>query len=90
MDKSEIVAQLAARQELITNPAVIEAATALYIDSKSEQPKKGSGGQATGSPRRLADVLNQFDITWDLYAMNSEKILEMLPKEFDRFKSDSA
>ena len=37
------------------------------------------------SARRLADVLLQFDVTWDLYAMKANNLLELLPKEFKKF-----
>jgi hypothetical protein len=86
----EIVEQLASRQELVTNKAIIETATTLYIDLATEKPRRGSGGKAGGSPRRLADVINQLDVTWDLYAVTSDRLLELLPKEFNRFRPKTA
>lgn len=82
----DIVEQLASRQELVTNVAVMEAATELYIDSDTKQPKRGAAGRSGGSARRLADVLNQFDVTWDLYAMKADDLVQILPSEFDRFR----
>ena len=81
----EISEQLASRQELVTNRSVMEVASRLYIGSKG-MPKRGSGGQGPGSPRRFALVLNQLDLTWDLYGLPSKKLLELLPAEFDRFR----
>ena len=81
----EISEQLASRQELVTNRSVMEVATMLYIGSDN-LPKRGSGGQGPGSPRRFALVLNQLDLTWDLYGLSPEKLLELLPAEFDRFR----
>ena len=86
----DIAEQLAARQELVTNAAIVDAATALYVDPASRQPKRGAAGRGGGSARRLADVLNQFDLTWDLYAMDTEEILGLLPSEFDRFRETAA
>jgi hypothetical protein len=86
----DIVEQLASRQELVTNIAVMEVATALYIDSPSGQPKRGAAGRGPGSARRLADIFNQFDVTWDLYAMTSDDLLNMLPREFSRFRPKEA
>jgi hypothetical protein len=63
----------------------MELATALYIDQESQRPKKGAAGRGPGSARRLADILNQFDLTWDLYAMHIAAMLKMMPKEFNRF-----
>jgi hypothetical protein len=81
----EIVEQLVARQEIITNPHAVELATTIYFDVASGSFKRGAAGQGGGSARRLADVLNQFDVTWDLYSMAATGILTKLPKEFDRF-----
>ncbi len=86
LDKpGDIAEQLAARQELVTNKAVMGVATLLYVNSNGSL-KRGSGGKGPGSPRRLADVLNQFELTWDLYSMDAKDLLEMLPCEFEKFK----
>jgi hypothetical protein len=82
----DIVGQLAARQEFVTNPSVVELATWLYFDAASGTTKKGAGGKGGGSPRRLADILWQFDVTWDLYATSLKEFWNILPKEFDRFR----
>jgi hypothetical protein len=91
LDKpGEIVEQLASRQELVTNPAVMAAATILYIDKNTRRPKPGVQTKSEtkgGGPRRLAVVLNQFDVTWDLYAMQANELLNVLPAEFRRFSS---
>lgn len=81
----DIVAQLASRQEFVSNPAVVELATHLYYDADSATTKKGAGGKGGGSPRRLADILWQFDVTWDLYAMSLTEFWKVLPKEFEKF-----
>jgi len=86
----EIVGQLAARQEIVTNASLMQLATDLYVDRATGKPKRGSAGKDAGSPRRLADVLNQFDVTWDLYSMASEGILNLLPKEFSKFRQSPA
>lgn len=83
----DIVEQLASRQELITNRAVMGVVTALYVDNETGTLKRGSGGKGVGSPRRLADILNQFDLTYDLYALSTASLVAMLPKEFGRFKN---
>jgi hypothetical protein len=82
----EIVEQFASRQEIVTNRAVIQSTTALYWDTTTNKPKRGAGGKGAGSARRLADVLLQFDVTWDLYAMNADNLLNLLPGEFSRFR----
>ncbi len=82
----DIVEQLASRQELVTNHSVMEAATRLYIGGDGV-PKPRAAGRGAGSARRLADVLTQLDLTWDLYDLSTEKLLELLPAEFDEFKA---
>jgi hypothetical protein len=87
LDKpGELVEQFASRQELVTNRPLIQSVTTLYWDPQAKKPKRGAGGKGVGSPRRLADVLRQFDLTWDLYAMATENLLALLPKEFSKFK----
>jgi len=86
LDKpGDIAEQMASRQELVTNKAAMELATRLYIDPETQRVKRGAAGRGPGSARRFADVLNQFDLTWDLYSMQMDGLITMLPKEFTRF-----
>jgi hypothetical protein len=79
--------QLASRQELVTNAAVMEAATELYLEQTRTGAKRGATSEKTpGSVFRFAAILNQFDPVWDLYAMEKDTILSLLPREFDRFR----
>lgn len=82
----EIAEQLASRQDIVTNKAAMELATVMYIDRKTRRPKRGAAGSGPGSARRLADVLNQYDLTWDLYALETRMLLGLMPAEFDRFR----
>jgi hypothetical protein len=84
----DIVAQLASRQEIVSNPAVVELVTHLYYDPAIGTiiKGKGAGGKGGGSPRRLVDILRQFDVTWDLYAMSLKEFWAVLPKEFEKFR----
>lgn len=77
--------QLTSQQEMF-HPAFQGAARALYYDDSKKKLKPGAGGKGGGSPRRLAKVRRQFDVTWDLFALSPERLVEMLPKEFDRFR----
>ena len=82
----DIAEQLASRQELVTNPSVMEVATSLYINLDTDSQKLNAAGKGPGSARRLADVLSQLDLTWDLYDLTSNQLLDLLPAEFDPFK----
>ena len=83
----EIAEQLASRQELVTNPTVMEVATILYVNSMTKKPKLHAAGKGPGSARRLAVVLNQLDLIWDLWYLDPKQLLDLLPSEFDRFRS---
>ena len=80
--------QLASRQELVTNPAVVAAATELYLNAQ-DRPRRGATGQGPGGVFRFAALMNQLDLTWDLYEMTADGILSMLPAEFDRYRSSA-
>jgi hypothetical protein len=82
----EIAEQLASRQDLVSAASVMQVATALYIDTATGRPRRGAGGSGPGSPRRFAEVLLQFDVTYDIYGMDAAELLAFLPGEFARFR----
>lgn len=83
----DIVEQLASRQEIITNRDIMEAANSLYFNADTEKPKTGAANRKrSGNIRRFIDILNQFDVTWDLYSLNKADVIEMLPDEFSQFR----
>jgi hypothetical protein len=86
----DLYENIAGRQERVTNSAVVEVATRLYFDTQTGNLKSGAGGKGAGSPRRLAAVLDQFDLTWHLYSATADEIMSILPKEFDKFAKSSA
>lgn len=81
----EIVEQFVSRPQLVTCPAAVGVATKLYhVPDKTF--RRGAAGKEAGSVRRLAEVLMQFDVTFDLQAMSADDLMALLPKEFDRFR----
>ncbi len=81
--------QILSRQEVVTNRGVVELATRLYYDPRGKKVKRGSASKGAGTLRRFAkDFLNQFDMTWDLYAMTADQVAALLPKEFNRFRTE--
>lgn len=84
----DIVEQLASRQEIVSNPVMMRVATELYYDRSTGSPKRGASSKNRGSARRLAEVTDQFDVTWDLFAVPWRSLLSRLPAEFDRFRPD--
>ena len=81
----EIREQLTSQQDMFDR-SFQRLARSLYFDSKNRKLKVGAGGKGPGSPRRLAQVRRQFDITWDLASLDDTALMEMLPGEFERFK----
>jgi hypothetical protein len=86
----EIAEQIVSRQEIITNVGIMETATTLYYDAASGKPKRGAASKGKGTARRFSDILNQFDVTWDLYSLKAREMIQMLPDEFSRFKKTGA
>jgi len=81
--------QLASRMEFISNRQLIEAVHRLYFASHPEdgRPKRGATTRTRpGNLRRLIAVIQQFDLTYDLYAMTCDQILALLPPEFARWQ----
>lgn len=81
----EIREQLTSQQDMF-NDAFQQVARALYFDDSKGRLKRGAGGKTGGTPRRLAKVRQQLDVTWDLEDLQVEKIIARLPAEFERFK----
>lgn len=83
----DVAEQLSARQERISNPTVMAVASRLYVKRKAI--RRGAAGRGPGSARRFAAVLNQLDLTWDLYDLEPDGLLRLLPAEFDAFRMSS-
>jgi autotransporter-associated beta strand protein len=58
-----------------------------YYNPATGSFKRGAGSSVKGAPRRLAALFNQLDLTWYLYGMSADEVLNLLPKEFDRFRA---
>jgi hypothetical protein len=84
----DVFEQLASRQELVTSSPVQTVVTELYYDKEKKSLKRGSGSKGPGTPRRLSAVLDQFKMTYDFYTIEPSYLINLLPKEFNRFKSN--
>jgi hypothetical protein len=80
--QSYLLDQLAARQFVISSPALVGAAARLYTDQRTGQPARGAGAKGSGSPRRLALIANQLSLTYDIQEMPVDHLLKLLPEEF--------
>lgn len=79
--------QIAVRQSFITNRAIMEALHLLYYDHVQNKPKRGPimNRSAPGSLYRFINVIQQLDVTYDLYSMSGFEIVSLLPAEFSHW-----
>jgi hypothetical protein len=90
--ESGVYHEIASRQDLVANRGVLEAAQQLYLDAKRGRPKPGAQGSINqpGTVRRFVRVLQQLDVTYDIYGLTAKQILELLPPEFDDWRARQA
>jgi hypothetical protein len=87
-EPGDVYESIAGRRELVKNPNMVAVVNHLYYDSINGRNKKGAASQGTpGECRRLVLVLNQFDRTYDVSGMDARDLIDLLPSEFDRFRS---
>lgn len=85
---TRIQSELSDRQDLISNPSVIELAWRFYYDERRESPRRGSASTVGGgNVLRFAKVLQQLSVNFDLPAMDARQIAGLLPAEFDNWKA---
>lgn len=86
--ESGLYHEIASRQDLIANKGVLEALLMLYFDPKRGRPKPGARGShhQPGTVVRFVRVLQQLDVTYDIYGLSGQQLLELLPEEFDAWR----
>jgi hypothetical protein len=57
----------------------------LYFDTSKETNKIGAAGKGGGSARRLPQIVNQFQVTWEVHSFKVDDWVQLLPAEFDKF-----
>jgi hypothetical protein len=79
--------EIAARHSFITNRGIMEALHLLYYDDVQNKPRRGPvmKRKAPGSLYRFIDLVQQLDLTYDLYSMSGSAILGLLPAEFNHW-----
>lgn len=79
--RGDLLEQLSSRIELFGNPRIMAAAVRLYVDAGGKQTKLASS-KAGGSPRRLATIVAQLKLTYDLRGSSTDQVVALLPGEF--------
>lgn len=93
----EMAEQMTSRQEIFAHPSFWAVAHRLYLNSKGEL-RRGATSQrpasarrdpknhvGRGAVRRLPFTFRQFDRTYLTRAMSREQMLELLPKEYQKW-----
>ena len=80
--------EVVSRQKLVSNPSIVKVLEMLYYDKNTGRVKRGIDDKKKvltkkGSLRRFVQVINQFELTYDLYSMDSESVVSLLPEDFD-------
>jgi len=86
--RGEITEQFGAYQEIALNKGILDAANQMYWDESKENLKRGAAGKGAGSARRLVRIIRQYQMTYDLNSMKGNEIVELLPQEFAKWKSN--
>ena len=92
--------QIGSRQEIVGNPAALEALGVLYTSSYGSGTKHGFSSVRTypkrskklpgpGTLRRFVIIHQQLSRNFDLMGLSSSAFLELLPAEFARWKNGS-
>ena len=78
---------------IFNSVGVVELANLLYADQRTRRYKPGLAGSAEkgglhnpGSLPRLIAVLNQLYMTYDVYGMTADQLMDLLPPEFNSWK----
>lgn len=81
---NDFIEEFASRQDRISSKNLIEVAHQLYWDASSDRPKRGAQSKKKrGNHRRLLKVIDQLELTYDIFTMTAGEIINLLPDEFD-------
>lgn len=84
---NDFIEQFASRQFIISHKNIVEVITQLYFNPNTGKPKWGAQSRKReGNHRRFVKVIQQLELTYDIYSMSPEQILDLLPSEFDEWK----
>lgn len=86
-EHNDFIEQLASRQFIISHQNIVRTVTELYLDASRGFPKRGAQSRnRKGNIRRFVSIIQQFELTYDIYSMSPEQILNLLPEEFNEWK----
>jgi len=83
---NDFIEQMGSRQWIISSLNLVDIAHQLYWDADNSKGKRGARGRGAGSVRRFVKICNQLYLNYDITSFDDEKILNLLPTEFDKWK----
>lgn len=90
-EHNDFIEQFASRQFIISHKNIIETITKLYFDSSLKRPKRGAQSRdRPGNIRRFVEIIQQFELTYDIYNISPEGIIALLPSEYDEWKQQDS
>lgn len=85
---NDFIEQIASRQEIISQPNLIKVIHTLYWNNISGRPKPSAlDRQKPGNLRRLLKLFSQIELTYDIYSLQAEEIIRLLPIEFNCWRT---
>lgn len=86
-EHNDFIEQFASRQDIIAYKNIVETISRLYLDDDTGFPKRGAESRdRKGNIRRFTRIIDQFKLTYDIYYMTADQILNLLPGEFNEWK----
>ena len=85
----KIVGRLIRSQHRYASREFVKLLGIMYFEPATGRLKRGAGADSRGGVSRLRDVLDQLYMTYDVYGMEAEQLLALLPDEFRRFNPDA-
>jgi len=84
---NDFTERVAANQFLTSHANVIQVIYRLYFDQSKGKPRpRATSRGVAGSVRSFIRVFQQLELTYDVYSMSPEQIVDLLPSEFDLWK----
>jgi hypothetical protein len=78
---------MACYQYIVGYRNIVDVAHRLYWDNRNGSPKRGAESiRNPGNIRRFSKVISQLELTYDVYSMEPDRILQLLPSEFDNWR----
>jgi len=75
-------------KDVTTIPSLMNACLLMYYDEDKKRLRAKATGNGPGSAIRLASVVaKQLSVNFDLFTMTAEQLIELLPPEFNRWKT---